>query len=69
MPAIGTQCDELRINDTNRMWRVMYRVEPDAVVILDVFDKKTAATPHGVGDVPQTLGGVSDRGSQEGVGR
>jgi len=26
-------------------WRVVYRIDPDAVVILDVFAKKTQKTP------------------------
>ena len=33
MPAIGPRCHELRINDRDRTWRVMYRVDPDAIVI------------------------------------
>ena len=47
MSSIGPQCHELRINDPYRTWRIMYDLEPDAVVILDVFSKKTAATPQG----------------------
>ena len=46
MPTIGGQCHELRINDGDHVWRIMYHVEPDAVVILEVFSKKTAATPQ-----------------------
>ncbi|MBK7930566.1 MAG: type II toxin-antitoxin system RelE/ParE family toxin [Bryobacterales bacterium] len=45
MPAIGAQCHELRINDRDQTWRVMYHVAGDAVVILEVFSKKTATTP------------------------
>ena len=45
MPSIGSQCHELRINDENQTWRIIYHVAADAVVILDVFSKKTAATP------------------------
>jgi len=45
MPAIGTQCHELRINDREATWRIMYHVASDAVVILDVVRKKTEATP------------------------
>lgn len=45
MPSVGAQCHELRINDTGHAWRIMYHVEPDAVVVLDVFSKKTEATP------------------------
>lgn len=47
MPAIGAQCHELRINDKNQTWRIMYHVAQDAVVILDVFCKKTETTPAG----------------------
>jgi len=45
MPAIGRQCHELRISDRDQMWRIIYHVAPDAIVILDVFSKKTQATP------------------------
>jgi phage-related protein len=45
MPTIGVHCHELRINDGDHAWRIIYHVEPDAVVILEVFSKKTAATP------------------------
>lgn len=46
MPSIGIQCHELRINDGNHAWRIMYYVAGDAVVVLEVFSKKTAATPQ-----------------------
>ena len=45
MPSIGSRCYELRINDKNVTWRIVYRIDPDAIVILHVFDKKTARTP------------------------
>ena len=48
MPTIGPRCHELRINDRNLTWRIVYHVAEDAVVILDVFRKKTEATPMGV---------------------
>ncbi len=48
MPAIGPRCHELRVNDRNRTWRLVYRIEPDAIVILDVFEKKTNQTPQQV---------------------
>lgn len=48
MPAIGARCHELRILDEDHNWRVMYRVDADAVLILDVFSKKTQATPKDV---------------------
>ncbi len=45
MPSIGPRCHELRINDTRAVWRIVYRIEPDAIVILEVFSKKTRTTP------------------------
>ena len=48
MPTVGGQCHELRINDRTQTWRIMYFVASDAVVILDVFSKKTETTPSAV---------------------
>lgn len=53
MPAIGKRCHELRIPDRQANWRIVYRVDADAVVILEVFAKKTAATPKAVVDTCQ----------------
>ena len=50
MPIIGARCHELRINDEDLTWRIMYRIESDAIVILDVFEKKTNRTPKRVID-------------------
>lgn len=35
----------LRIQDANRTWRIVYFVDPSAVVILEVFAKATQQTP------------------------
>ena len=48
MPAIGSRCHELRIADERASWRIVYRLDPDAVVILEVFDKRTRKTPFHV---------------------
>lgn len=45
MPAIGRQCHELRISDRDQTWRIIYHAAPDAIVILEVFGKRTRATP------------------------
>jgi phage-related protein len=45
MPSIGSRCHELRINDENSTWRIVYRIDTDVIVILEVFSKKTAQTP------------------------
>ena len=46
MPSIGSRCHELRINDEDKTWRIIYRIDKDAIVIVDVFDKKTNKTPE-----------------------
>jgi phage-related protein len=48
MPVIGPRCHELRINDEAGTFRIMYRADTDAVVILDVLKKKTEQTPQSV---------------------
>ena len=50
MPAIGKRCHELRIIDENVTWRIVYRIDPDAIIIADVFKKKTPQTPQQVID-------------------
>ncbi len=52
MPSIGARCHELRIDDAvaDKTWRVVYRLDPDAIVIADVFAKKTQRTPKRVLD-------------------
>jgi hypothetical protein len=41
MPTIGPSCHELRFRDASRKrhWRLVYRVDPDAVVLVDAFVK------------------------------
>ena len=51
MPSIGSRVHELRIVDEDQTWRIIHRVDPDAIVILEVFSKKTAQTPKRVIDV------------------
>ena len=48
MPTVGRRCHELRINDERVSWRIIYRVDPDAVLVLDVFRKTTRTTPQQV---------------------
>jgi phage-related protein len=50
MPAIGRRCHELRIRDDGHNWRLFYRLDLDAVLILGVHDKKTPKTPRDVLD-------------------
>jgi len=50
MPSIGTRCHELRIDDREHAWRIIYRIDADAIVVVDVFSKKTQETPVAVID-------------------
>lgn len=51
MPTIRKNCHELRVNDKNKTWRIIYLIDVDAIVILEVFAKKTQKTPQEVIDV------------------
>jgi phage-related protein len=56
MPSIGPRCHELRVRDENRIWRVVYRLDPDAIVVVGVFAKTTRATPkHDIEDCQKRL--------------
>ena len=48
MPSIGPRCHELRIGDVDVTWRIFYRIDSDAIVILEVLKKKTGKTPQSV---------------------
>jgi phage-related protein len=50
MPSIGQRCHELRVVDAGKTWRLVYRIDAEAVVIADVFQKTTARTPARVID-------------------
>jgi phage-related protein len=51
MPSIGKRCHELRITDSGSIWRVFYRVDSDAIVIVEWFSKRTRETPKSVIDL------------------
>jgi phage-related protein len=48
MPNIGGRCHELRVVDERVNWRIVYRVDADAIIILAVFRKQTQQTPNEV---------------------
>ncbi len=52
MPSIGPRCHELRIPDpeTDKIWRVVYRLDVDAVLVAEIFAKKTQQTPQNIID-------------------
>jgi phage-related protein len=50
MPRVGARCHELRVVDADVTWRILYRTDRDAIVIAEVFPKKTPQTPQTVID-------------------
>ena len=50
MPAIGERCHELRVVDAAATRRIVYRIDADAIVVAEVFAKKSRATPRSVVD-------------------
>jgi phage-related protein len=51
MPSLGPRCHELRIRDQNLNWRIIYRIDVDAIVIAQIFAKKTKQTPSKIIDL------------------
>ena len=64
MPAIGRGVHELRVDDreTRKSWRIVYRVDRDAVLVVHWFEKQTQATPRRVIDLCRRRLGGYDRG-------
>ena len=48
MPEIALRCYEVRVRDRQHIWRLVVRIDNDAIVIADVFSKKTRTTPQEV---------------------
>jgi phage-related protein len=61
IPGVGPRCHELRIRDADVTWRFIYRADPDAFVICDVFARKTRATPRAVVEAAQRRLNAYDR--------
>ena len=51
MPSIGPGCHELRVQDRDITWRIFHFVDTDAIVLLEITDKKTRKTPQRVLDM------------------
>ena len=65
MSVIGSGCHELRVRDEGHDWRVIYRVDPDAIVVVSVFSKKSRRTPPEVIEVCRKRLAAYDRASRE----
>ena len=48
LPDVGRRCGALRVRDAEHNWRIMYRIDPDAVLVLEVYSKKTRKIPDKV---------------------
>jgi len=46
MPSPGPRCHELRIVDEAKSWRIINHLSGEAVVLLEVFAKKSGRTPQ-----------------------
>jgi len=48
MPSIGRSVHELRVDDreTRKTWRIIYRIDSDAILVVHWFEKKTRTTPQ-----------------------
>jgi phage-related protein len=63
MPSIAPHVHELRIKEADHEWRLMYRIDEQEIVIVEVFDKKTRTTPRAV--VENCRKRLSDYGLQK----
>lgn len=45
LPDVGRRCGALRVRDAGHNWRIMDRIDPDAVLILEIYAKKTPKIP------------------------
>lgn len=50
MASIGARCHELRIDDLTVTWRIIYRIDDDAIIVADVFKKQSQKTPKSVSE-------------------
>jgi phage-related protein len=53
MPEIGRRVREMRVNDREMRltWRIVYRIDPDAILVVHWFEKKAQRTPKSVVDL------------------
>jgi phage-related protein len=48
LPIVGPRCGAIRVRDGEHHWRIMFRVDADAIVIAEVYSKKTNKIPDEV---------------------
>ena len=48
LPSMGSRCHELRVRDRDKNWRLIYRIDDDRILIVEVFNKTTPQIPDEV---------------------
>jgi phage-related protein len=48
LPSVGPRCGALRVRDAGHNWRIVYRVDHDAIPVVEVYPKKTRTMPREV---------------------
>ena len=48
LPDVGARCGALRVRDAEHNWRIMYRIDSDAILVVEVYPKKTRKIPDEV---------------------
>jgi phage-related protein len=44
MPSIGSRVHELRLDDRSTSWRIIYRIDASAIVVVSLFEKRGRKT-------------------------
>jgi phage-related protein len=50
LPSLGKGCGALRVRDQGHNWRIVYRIDPDAILVVEVYAKKSRAMPDAVAE-------------------
>lgn len=66
MPGIGRGVHELRIRQAGKNWRLIYRIDPSEILVVEVFNKTTRNTPQSVIDVCKERLAKFDAARQQG---
>jgi phage-related protein len=48
LPHVGPRCGALRVRDAEHNWRIVFRADADAVLVVDVYPKRTRKIPDEV---------------------
>jgi phage-related protein len=68
MVSVGRRVHELRVQDAQSQltWRIFYRIDPDAILVVEWFAKKTQTTPKKVIDTCKRRLHAYDEASRRG---